>query len=144
MIRLRPEPKAIRMPTSRQRVIGIRMALGSARSRIIRQLLVESLLIAAVGGVVGLLLAVWSSHIMQTALQQVGAARGVTGIQFNFAVDWRVFVYAFAAALITGFVFGLSPALQYSNPNLMAAFKEETSPLGLSRRRKQLHGTLVK
>jgi len=99
--------------TVREREMAIRAALGAARGRLIRQLLTESILLAVAGGVAGILLgwqasAALSSMNLQTDLP----------IHMDFGLDWRVFAFAFAAALLTGVIVGLAPAYRASRGNL--------------------------
>jgi predicted permease len=90
----------------RQREMAIRAALGGARSRLIRQMLTETILIALFGGFAGVLLGVWLSHLM--------GFFHLSGfpIRLGFGFDWRVFAYALATVLFTAVFAGLSPALR--------------------------------
>src|SRR6185436_19204244 len=93
-------------------------ALGASRLRIIRSLLVESIILALVGGALGLLIAYWGTGLALKALPD--ALPRVDEIR----VDVNVLLFTFAASVITGVVFGLAPALQASNPNLNEMLKE--------------------
>ncbi len=127
----------------RQREIGVRMALGSSRSRIIRQLLTESCLLSAFGGIAGLTLAMWISRVLGTKLQELAISRDASAIQIDLSLDARVFSYALAVTVIVGIICGLSPALQFSKPDLTAAFKAESSPLTRRLNRSGLRSGLV-
>jgi len=128
---------------TRQREIGVRMALGAGRGRIVRQLLTESCLLSALGGCIGLVFAIWASRLLDLKLQQLAGQFGASGLQLNLSPDLRVFAYALVLTVIVGFLCGLSPALQFSKPDLSAAFKEEGSSLSRRLRRSRLSGTLV-
>lgn len=99
--------------TVRVREMAIRAALGGTRARLIRQLLTESILLALLGGAVGLLLGVWASGYIGS--MSLGTSLPV---RLDFHFDWRVFAYGFAAALATGLVVGMVPALRASRGNL--------------------------
>ena len=108
---------------ARQKEISIRLALGASRGRVIRQLLTESLLLSLIGGAGGLLFSIWTSKLLWIGLEQF-LQRTSKGFGFDIAVgidlspDWRVLAYAMALSLIAGLLFGLSPALQFSRPDL--------------------------
>jgi predicted permease len=115
---------------ARQKEIGVRLALGASRGRVIRQLLTESLLLSLIGGTGGLLLSIWTSKMLWVALEQF-LQRTSEGLGFDLAVgidlspDWRVLTYAMALSLFAGLLFGLSPALQFSRPDLTTALKTD-------------------
>jgi predicted permease len=99
--------------SARQREMAVRAALGAGRSRLARQLLTESLLLAVLGGVGGVLLGILSS----SALSSVNLQTPIPLI-LNFQFDWNVFVFAFGIALITGCVVGIVPAIRSSRGDL--------------------------
>jgi len=101
--------------TIREREMAIRAALGAARTRLIRQLLTESILLALMGGVVGILLGKWGSSALSSIHLQTDLP-----VRFDFHFDWRVFAYAFLFAVATGIVVGLVPAIRASRGNLNA------------------------
>ena len=103
---------------TRSKEIGIRLALGASRRQIIRQLLCESLVLGLVGSAFGLLLAVWGVDLMLTALPN----EVPYWIRFDF--DWRVFSFALGIGALSSVLFGLAPAFQASNPQLVDALKE--------------------
>ncbi len=98
---------------TRQREISTRLALGAGRLRVLRQLLSESILLALLGGFVGLLLSLWTTRLLGLALDRNAALIGVDFSTVDLAPDFRVLVYVFVVALASGIFFGLSPALQF-------------------------------
>jgi predicted permease len=104
--------------SARQKEIAIRSALGASRLRIIRLLITESVMLALVGGALGLLTAYLGTSLAIKALPN--ALPRVNDIK----VDANVLLFTLAASIITGVVFGLAPALQASNPNLNETLKE--------------------
>jgi putative ABC transport system permease protein len=105
--------------TIRQREMAVRAAMGAARSRLIRQLLTESVFLALLGGVAGILLGLWGSSMISRI-----DLRTSLPIYLDFNFDWRVFAFAFAAALLTGAVVGVVPAFRLSRGNLSAILHE--------------------
>jgi putative ABC transport system permease protein len=103
---------------SRTREIAIREALGASRIRVIRQLLIESMLLALVGGVVGLLLALWGSD----ALRSLDPGNIPRLDEVN--LDLRVLAFTLALTALTTLIFGLAPALENSKPDLTTSLKE--------------------
>ncbi|HEY6271768.1 MAG TPA: ABC transporter permease [Terriglobales bacterium] len=103
---------------ARQKEIAVRTALGAGRSRVIRQFLTESLLLAFVGAGAGLLLAVWGVRVL-VALSPAGIPRVAT-----IALDGRVLLFMLAVSVLTGVAFGLVPALQSSAVDLNDSLKE--------------------
>jgi predicted permease len=105
---------------TRRREIAIRLALGAGRWRLVRQLLTESVMLALLGGVVGLLVARFGVNML-TALKPPTEFP----IVIDLSADWRVFGFTFGVSLLTGILFGLAPALAASRPDLVAALKDE-------------------
>ncbi|PYS88841.1 MAG: ABC transporter permease [Acidobacteria bacterium] len=102
----------------REKEIAIRTAIGASRGRVVRQLLTESVLLACVGGALGLLIAVWGLDALR-ALNPGNIPR----LQ-NIGIDLRVLTFTFAVALFTGILFGLAPALRAAQVNLSESLKE--------------------
>jgi predicted permease len=121
----------------RQREIAIRRALGANRCDIIRQLLVESSLLALLSGACGALLAHWLTLTLRSALpfiQQIGLPVGVDG---------RILCLTLLGSLGTVFLFGLAPALRVSRPNVMTVLKDGAGTVTLFSRRFSLRNILV-
>jgi len=104
--------------TAREKEIAIRTAIGASRQRLLRQLLTESVLLASLGGAIGLLIAVWGLD----GLRWLGPS-SIPRLQ-NIAIDGRVLGFTFAVVLLTGILFGLAPAMRASRVNLSATLKE--------------------
>ncbi len=106
--------------TIRQREMAIRAALGSGRARLIRQMLTESLLLALLGGVAGVLMGKWGSDVF------IGSIHAGTDfpITIDFHFDWNVFVYALVAAVFTGVLIGTWPAIRACRAQASAALHE--------------------
>jgi putative ABC transport system permease protein len=104
--------------TARQKEFALRAALGASRWRIIRQLLLESLLLAIAGGALGFVLSIWALHLLLTAIP--------IDLPFwmNFDLDLRVLGFTLAITLLTGLIFGAVPALQTSRVDLNDTLKE--------------------
>jgi predicted permease len=92
---------------ARAREVGVRMALGAGRARLVRQLLTESLILGVLGGVVGLLLAFWGSRALLTL-----AGGGAGAIALDVGLDWRVLGFTVAVTGVTAVLFGLLPAVR--------------------------------
>ena len=127
--------------TGRRREIAIRAAVGGSRGRIIRQLLTESVVLSAAGGVLGLLLGIVGIRALlaiNTAdLPRVGADGALVGL------DWRVAAFTVAIALGTGILFGLIPALQSSKTDLTTTLKESSGRSGSGFRQNKARSVLV-
>ena len=125
---------------TRRKEISIRLALGASRSRLIRQLLTESVLLSLLAGAVGLLLAVW----MVDALKTYTPPANFFPVAFDFNLDARVLGFTLLLSILTGIIFGIAPALQASHPDLVHALKDEAMTLpGQRARRFTLRNLLV-
>lgn len=103
---------------SREREIAIRMALGAGRLNLIRQILVESLILSLLGGALGAGIAAWGTELL-IKLNPQGIPRSA-----EITTDWKVLGFALAVSIVTGLLFGLFPALHISRPNLQASLKD--------------------
>ena len=102
----------------RYREFAIRSALGAARTRLIRQLLTESLLLALLGGIGGVLLATWCVRLILA----FGSAK-IPRLEY-VSIDAPVLLFAFGVSILTAVIFGLIPATQFSRPDLQSTLKE--------------------
>ena len=102
---------------AREKEIGIRSALGAAQSRIVRQFLTESVLLAMIGGAIGLIFAASGISLLKFALP------ADTPRLMDIHLDWRVLCFTAALSVFTGVIFGLAPALQSSRPGLSELLK---------------------
>jgi predicted permease len=105
---------------ARQKEISLRLALGASRSRLMRQLLTESVLLAFLGGLLGILFAVW----IKDGLIGVSLWGGRSMASLEPRLDWRVLGFTFALSLLTGVVFGLAPAWRTTRVDLTPSLKE--------------------
>jgi predicted permease len=125
---------------SRRKEIGVRLALGASRARLIRQLLTESSLLSVLGGGFGLLLAYWVTGLMQGF---------VPSLPYNivsdfFALDARALLFTLIVSLATGIVFGLAPAWHASNPEIVPVLKGDANGRQSGKRRRlSLRNSLV-
>lgn len=103
---------------ARQKEIAIRAAMGASRSRLLRQMLTESILLSAIGGIAGLLLSIWLTKVLMSMLPE-GAAR----IE-QVGIDYLVLAFALGVSALTGILFGIVPALQASKLDVTSALKE--------------------
>jgi predicted permease len=98
--------------TTRQKEMSVRLSLGATRWRLVRQLLTESLLLAAIGGALGVVVGYWGKQLLPGPPGQI--------IPF----DWRILLFVAAVSAITGVLFGIAPALRGTGINVNAALKE--------------------
>jgi putative ABC transport system permease protein len=106
----------------RQRELAIRAAIGAGRGRLVRQLLVESLLLALLGGVAGLALASLSIPVLRSGLLGIVTGK-IPGLE-TIGIDWPTLAFTFGVSLLTGVLFGALPALQISRIDLNQTLKE--------------------
>jgi putative ABC transport system permease protein len=102
----------------REREIAVRAALGASRFQVIRQLFTESMVLAVLGGLLGLLLSLWGRDLLQAAVQvHIPIAQDI-------GMDWRVLCFMALITILTGLIFGLAPALYASRVRLIESLKE--------------------
>jgi len=106
----------------RQREMAVRSAVGARRWQLIRQLLIESVVLGLVGGVLGILVAVWSKGVI-AALVPEGLTSSIHHLN-EIKMDWRVFGFTLLLSVITGIIFGLVPSLTASKPDLVRTLRE--------------------
>jgi predicted permease len=124
--------------STREREISIRLALGAGRGRLIRQLLIESLILGGAGGAVGVLLAAWLTRAIASFHLPIPFP-----IALNLQVDIRVLVFSLAAAIGTGMLAGLAPALRSTRVDLMTALRGSLATTRAAGRRWTLRDGLV-
>jgi predicted permease len=105
--------------TARKRELAMRLTLGAGRWRVIRQLLTESLLLAAIGGAAGILIAIWGIRVLTLLL-----AGGNDHFTLHAELNWHALAAAAALTMFTGLLFGLAPALQTTRADVMPALRE--------------------
>ncbi len=123
--------------TTREREIGIRAAMGAGRARLVRLLLVESLLLSLVGALLAVLVAWWGMNVLRASMPD-----GVPRLA-DIALNVRVLLVAVGASLMTGLLFGAVPALQLSRPDLTTALKDGARGASAGGTRQRLRSMLV-
>src|SRR5258708_1456067 len=107
--------------TSRQKEMAVRLAIGASRGRIVRQLLVESLLLSGIGGLLGLAFAAGGARLLLSTMPNQGAG----AVNLSSAPDLRVLLFNIAVSVVTGILFGLVPAFQSTRPDVSNTLKEQ-------------------
>ena len=109
---------------TRTREIGVRLALGASRGQIVRQLLVESLLLGGAGGAAGLLLATWTSQLLVSLMPAGDAPPPITTTP-----DMRILLFALAVSMATALLFGMAPAMQSIRVRLAPTLKDQAGSI---------------
>lgn len=122
----------------REREMSLRAALGAGRGRIMRQLITESMLLALIGGALGLLIAYWGRTALWSFRPSFIEAGGV-----NLALDWRVLVFTLAVSIFTGVIFGIAPAIKSCHVDLAETLKVGGRGNSPGWRSNPLHSLLV-
>jgi len=107
---------------ARTKEMALRSAIGAGRARLVRQMVVESVVLAGLGGGLGLLFAMWATAWVVSARLPLDIP-----IAFTLTTDWRLVAFTGGLSLLTGLVFGILPALKASRPDLVAALKDDAS-----------------
>lgn len=99
---------------ARQREISVRLSMGATRGRVIRQLLTESVLLASIGGLLGLVLARWGQSVLPAPVGTAAPA------------DWRILLFTAGVTVVTGIIFGMAPALRATKMDIGIALKDDS------------------
>ena len=123
--------------TARQKEISIRSALGASRNAIVRQLLIESVVLSLLAGAIGLLLAAWGIDVLLAL-----APEDIPRLE-SVGLDGTVLLFSLGLSLLTGILFGLAPALSASKPDLTEALKDATRGSTVGRKANRMRSALV-
>jgi len=107
--------------------INVRLAVGAGRWRLVRQLLTESVLLALIGGAVGVLFAIWAKSALAAL---AGKGTGLLPGDVDLRLNWRVLLFTLGISLLTGVLFGLAPAWRSTNLDLAASLKQSRRATG--------------
>ncbi len=127
---------------ARRKEIAIRVSLGAGRGRLVRQLLAESVLLALMAGVVGLVAAQWGAALILAQFTTANLPLDIR-IALDMGIDWRVLIFSLLASVGTGIVFGLVPALQSTRNGPASALKDSAGTTTPDRQRSFLRNGLV-
>ena len=122
--------------TAREREMAVRTALGAQRSRLITQMVTESVLLALIGGAMGVVFGMSASSVLSHLDLHADLP-----VRFSFQFDWRIFFYSFATALLGGLIVGIAPALHIARANVNSVLREGSR--GVARGRHWVRDGLV-
>lgn len=122
----------------RQKEIAVRLALGAGRGQIVRQLLTESLLLSAIGGVAGVIASAWTAQALLTLFPL-----GEISLGLDLAADRSVLLFSAVASLLTGVLFGLAPAMQSTKTDIVGVLKAEAGAISGGAQKTRMRNALV-
>ena len=126
--------------TARQGEMGIRVALGAGRGRLITQVLTESTVLAIIGAAAGVILSQWANSLLGSTFKHVMSN---VPLRLDWGLDWKVFSYALAIAVLTGMIVGVSPAVRAARANVSVMLRESGRSDSTGAGRRRLRGILV-
>ncbi|MGB6484979.1 MAG: ABC transporter permease [Candidatus Acidiferrales bacterium] len=124
--------------TARKKEISVRLAIGASRSRLIRQLLTESVLMSVLGGLLGLVFAYWGTHALVALM-----SNNTIPLILDAGADSKVLSFTFAASVLTGILFGLAPAFRVTRIELASAMKDTAANVSNARDKHRLGKSLI-
>ncbi|MGH9781215.1 MAG: ABC transporter permease, partial [Candidatus Acidiferrales bacterium] len=124
--------------TSRKKEISVRLAIGASRSRLIRQLLTESVLMSVLGGALGLVFASWGTRALVAWMSGGGAP-----MVLDASADSKVLLFTLAASVLTGIIFGFAPAFRVTRIELASAMKDSAANISGARDKHSLGKSLI-
>ena len=124
--------------TARKKEISVRLAIGASRLRLIRQLLTESVLMSALGGLLGLVFAYWGTHALVALM-----SNNARPLILDAGADSKVLLFTFAASVLTGILFGLAPAFRVTRIELASTMKDTAANVSDARDKHRLGKSLI-